>query len=192
MPAQRKPGPLGLDTDSFLAPNRPWEEWPSSPALPAGPAADAHYETGPVGLNYELPGADLEDEEGESPGPIERFRYMEVQGEMYKVRCTPLWQGRMLGMLGAAEEDEKAQDKLVRVVKSHKPETRASMVSFLTEQLRSEGKGGNPIMGKLAQIKLPPVEEDGPGGGLNGRAGVAGRMASALPAVQRGRRTVNG
>jgi hypothetical protein len=98
----------------------------------------------------------------------------------------------MLGMLGACE-DEKGQDKLIRVVKSHKPETRASIVSFLTQQLSAENKGGTPIAGKLAKVKLPQAGEDGPGeGGLNGRAGAPGRMANALPAVQRGRRTVNG
>ncbi len=127
--------------------------------------------------------------EDESSGPIERFRYMEVQGETVKVRCVPLWQGRMLGMLGAAEDDEKAQEKLVRAVKSHKPETRASIVSFLTQHLNAEGKGGSPVAGKAAQIKLPQVGEDGP---EEGGAGPPGRMAGALPAVQRGRRLVNG
>jgi hypothetical protein len=189
LPSRRVPGPLGLASDAFPEPNWPWEEWPRSPALPAGAAADAHYEVEPVGLDYEPIDADGDGEgEDESSAPIERFRYMEVQGETVKVRCVPLWQGRMLGMLGAAENDEKAQDKLVRAVKSHKPETRANMVTFLTQQLNAEGKGGSPVAGKLAQIKLAPVGEDGPEEG----AGVAGRMAGALPAVQRGRRLVNG
>jgi hypothetical protein len=173
---------LGLLSDEpFPLEGGPWETWPARPAVPSGPAADAHFGVGPAGLDLS-PVLGDEDAGAEAPKPIERFRYMEIQGEVIKVRCVPLWQSRMLGMLDGADEDDKAQERLVRAVRHHAPSIRVRVVSFLMTQLQQEGRGGGPTAGRLAEIKLPANEagnSEAPGEG-------------ALPAVQRGRSVLNG
>jgi hypothetical protein len=145
----------------------PWEVWPRRAAVPSGAARDAMEPSGPVGVQYPPPPALLEAGAPEAkPSRLERYRYMHVQTHVVKVRCVPLWQDRMLGMLAGAEEDAKAQDRLVRNIKSYKPQTRAQIVRVLMDQLNALGKGGGAVAGRLAKIKVFEAEPEGePGDG---------------------------
>jgi hypothetical protein len=171
-----------MSEELFPPGDGPFEAWPAHPAVPTGAAADAHYEAGPLGLDDSAidPDSQTGDDE-EAPAPIERFRYMELQGEVIKVRCVPLWQWRLTGMLDGSDEDEKAQERLVRDIKSHKPETRAKIVTVLMGQLKQEGRGSGATAGRLSGIKLPKEDgaSNGDGGGL-------------LPAAQRNGKVLNG
>src|ERR1043165_7546547 len=135
MPVRRVQGPLGLwpdQHDPFPVAGGPWERAQPATAIPSGAAGDALEFTGPVGLTSEhhddRPGH-VERVEA-APGPIERYRYMEVQGEIVKVRCIPLWQGRFEGLLAGSDEDDQAQDELIKAINGHAGSRRAEICAF--------------------------------------------------------------
>src|SRR5262245_33944922 len=104
MPVQRRPGPIGLETDMFPTPGGPWEIWPRRLALPVGPADDATELVGPVGLPPQIAGG-ADDAGGapeQAPKPRERFRYVEVQDQIIRVRAPVLWQAKFEGLAADA------------------------------------------------------------------------------------------
>src|SRR4051812_5772485 len=91
MPAQRTPGALGLWSDPSASGDGPWAPGWARTASPSGPASDALCPVTPVGLESPVLGVEVEEEAPATvAAPPERYRYMEVQGELIKVRCCPL------------------------------------------------------------------------------------------------------
>jgi hypothetical protein len=206
MPVRRVPGPLGLwpdQHDPFPVAGGPWECAQPATAIPSGAAEDALELTGPVGLTSEHHVDRLGHSEEVEPAskPIERFRYMEIQGEVVKVRCVPLWQDRFEGMLEGSDEDDKAQEALVKAIKGHPGSRRAEICAFCKDTLANEGRAGGPTASRISEIKISKAAQaeqaelsEGEGAlPAVQRLDPPGRLTSkSLPAVQRGRSLVNG
>jgi hypothetical protein len=152
MPVQRTPGPIGLETEVFPCPGGPWEIWPRTQALPVGPADDATELPTPVGLPYQSEGA-ADDEGGdESSGPRERFRYVEIQDQIVRIRAPVLWQAKFVGLAAGSDEDPQSLQTLVTQVKSYQGNLRDRIVEFLVQHLESEERSASPTAAALASL----------------------------------------
>jgi hypothetical protein len=153
MPVQRTPGPVGLETDVSPRPGGPWEIWPRTQALPTGPADDATELPTPVGLPYELVGAaDADDGEGESSGPRERFRYIEIQDQIVRIRAPVLWQAKFTGLAADADTNPQSLQTMLTQVKSYQGNLRERIIEFLLELVGGEDSE-SPAAGALASLR---------------------------------------
>lgn len=139
MPVQRTPGPVGLETDVLPEPGGPWEDWPRRAALTTGPADDASELPTPVGLPLDMDDYDDDqDGDGEDSGPRERFRYVEVQDQIVRIRSPVLWQAKFTGLAAGADEDPQALQTLLTQVKSYQGNLRERIITFVLDLLGGE------------------------------------------------------
>jgi hypothetical protein len=160
MPVQRTPGPIGLETEVFPRPGGPWEVWPRTQALPVGPADDATELVTSVGLPFQNEGA-ADDEGGDQTSqPRERFRYVEIQDQIVRIRAPVLWQAKFVGLAADTDEDAQSLQTLVTQVKSYQGNLRERIVEFLLEHLESEDRSPSPTAAALASLGGAPRDTD--------------------------------
>ena len=144
MGVQRTPGVMGLWEDPSSTDAGPWFAPGSCPAIPAGTAADALLPTGVVGLTtpghldmlqVEAPAKGAE----ETPTIPDRYRFMEVQGKVVKVKCNPTWVVKAMELGSAQEDQAEVHAAFVKMV-SKKKTGQAELIATVTPYFRACNK----------------------------------------------------
>ena len=144
MAARRTPGVYGILEDGFPSLEDGWPLGAARAPIPAGPARDARYPVGVVQI--ETPpfigegagGAEEEDPEFTIP---DRYRNIEFQGQVVKIRCNPRWLSQAKLLMTIPDPDGSQARAFIDMVKLRPVSRRATLAEQLVPLFRARDKG---------------------------------------------------
>jgi hypothetical protein len=142
--ARRTPGVYGILEDGFPSLEDAWPLGRARPHIPSGPARDANYPVGVVEIETIPLIADRDGAAQEDAAEFtipDRYRNIELQGHVVKVRCNPRWLSQAKLLMTVPDPDGSQTRAFLEMVKLRPVSRRATLAEQLVPLFRARDKG---------------------------------------------------